>query len=363
MTLKYITLIGLLVALSGCLRPGEDRARLDLTIGKASAEGLTIDVDEGHAAVRSLTPGEVELWAQAPVLTMTFEAETEGEWRITLLNGMATSVLEGTDSQGAIEASRLEQPRPTAQVWSVTLRAGESTTLRYAPPEADDETPFRYAVLSDVQSAIDDVGDIFSRMNEDEALQFVVSAGDLVEQGHGSELREFQRQMEALDIPLYATPGNHERGVDEMPWSQIFGRGSFNWQFQGSCFTFADSSAATIDPMVYDWMRGWLDSCRERSHAFLTHVPPIDPVGARSGGWRSRKEAAKLFTMLGRGKVDVAYYGHVHSFYSFSNGTVDAFISGGGGAIPERLDGIGRHYLVVETDHTRVRQVGVVRVD
>jgi hypothetical protein len=42
-----------------------------------------------------------------------------------------------------------------------------------------------------------------------------------------------------------------------------------------------------------------------------------------------------------------------------------AFISGGGGAEPMRLDGIGRHFLVVDVDPTanEVRAVDVIRVD
>jgi hypothetical protein len=47
---------------------------------------------------------------------------------------------------------------------------------------------------------------------------------------------------------------------------------------------------------------------------------------------------------------------------------IPAYISGGGGAIPERFDGIGRHFLVVELGkdsqgHNAVDDVRVVRVD
>jgi 3',5'-cyclic-AMP phosphodiesterase len=54
----------------------------------------------------------------------------------------------------------------------------------------------------------------------------------------------------------------------------------------------------------------------------------------------------------------------VHSFYAFTNAGIPAYISGGGGAIPQRLDGIGRHYLVVDVDSARqISEVAVVRVD
>jgi hypothetical protein len=54
----------------------------------------------------------------------------------------------------------------------------------------------------------------------------------------------------------------------------------------------------------------------------------------------------------------------VHSYYAFSNAGIAAHITGGGGAIPERLDGIGRHFLTVDVDpDTQLFQVGIVRVD
>ncbi len=57
-------------------------------------------------------------------------------------------------------------------------------------------------------------------------------------------------------------------------------------------------------------------------------------------------------------------YGHIHSYYAFSNAGIPAYISGGGGAIPERFDGIGRHYLTVDVDPVSgVIETGLVRID
>lgn len=65
-------------------------------------------------------------------------------------------------------------------------------------------------------------------------------------------------------------------------------------------------------------------------------------------------------TTLADGDVDLTVYGHVHSFYAFEN----AGITGGGGSIPERLDGIGRHDLAIDVEPEPQRfEVGVVRVD
>ena len=84
----------------------------------------------------------------------------------------------------------------------------------------------------------------------------------------------------------------------------------------------------------------------------------------RNGSWASRSEAAKLLGRLAEGRVDLTLYGHVHSYYSFDNAGIPAFISGGGGAIPERFDRIGRHVMqFTATPGVGITSREVVRVD
>jgi hypothetical protein len=129
-------------------------------------------------------------------------------------------------------------------------------------------------------------------------------------------------------------------------------------------FTLLDSASATIDPIVYGWLDGWLARGLGNVHVVAMHVPPLDPTGVRNGAFASRAEAAKLLGLLARGGVDLTIYGHVHSFYAFENAGIPAYISGGGGALPERFDDMGRHFLVVDADAERgIRGVRVVRVD
>jgi 3',5'-cyclic AMP phosphodiesterase CpdA len=94
------------------------------------------------------------------------------------------------------------------------------------------------------------------------------------------------------------------------------------------------------------------------------HIPPLDPVGVRNGAFANRNEAAKLLARLAGGNVDLTLYGHIHSYYRFDNAGIDAHISGGGGAIPERFDDVGRHYLVVTVDaSTGIGARELVRID
>jgi 3',5'-cyclic AMP phosphodiesterase CpdA len=239
-----------------------------------------------------------------------------------------------------------------------------ATELTLTPPDADAAQPFVFAVLSDVQRAVDDVDEVFARMNEDPELRFVVSTGDLVNTGTRSELERFQRELGGLDIPLYSTVGNHEMGAPARHWHELFGPFNVHFQYRGATFSLVDSGNATIDPTVYGWLDDWLAGARRRVHVVLTHFPPLDPIGGRGGGFRSRKEAAKFVQKLGEGSVDALFLGHIHSYYAFSSAGIPTYISGGGGAIEERLDGIARHYLRVRVDpEQRIEDVAIVRVD
>jgi hypothetical protein len=125
-----------------------------------------------------------------------------------------------------------------------------------------------------------------------------------------------------------------------------------------------DSASATIDPIVYDQLDGWLAEGKDKAHLVIMHIAPIDPVGTRNGSFASRAEADKLLSLLAGGGVDMTIYGHIHSFYAFANAGIPAYISGGGGAIPERLDGIARHFLTIDVGNDgALGEPSIVRID
>jgi 3',5'-cyclic AMP phosphodiesterase CpdA len=201
-------------------------------------------------------------------------------------------------------------------------------------------------------------------MNEDPSLRFIFFSGDLTEKGSREQLVEFQSRLECSRIPLYATLGNHEAFTGNVQYQVLVGRGSQHFTFQGVRFTMLDTANGTVDPVVEEQLDGWLEAGREAVHVVGMHIAPMDPIGVRNGSFSSRNEAASLIGKLARAGVDLTLYGHVHSFYAFSNAGIPAYISGGGGAIPETFDGVGRHYLAVDVDPAAgIQEVAVVRVD
>jgi 3',5'-cyclic AMP phosphodiesterase CpdA len=281
--------------------------------------------------------------------------------RLDVQNAMTDAELTALDS-GASVTDLTDEPS-TRKSFDVELPSGTSR-LRFGPPDAGDRGTFRFALMSDVQEAIDDVQDIYERMNEEPDVRFLLGAGDLTSTGSEEELRRFRDELASLEVPYYTTLGNHELGSDDPPrYQDWFGRANFQFSFRGVVFTMLDSASATLDPLVYDWLDGWLARGRNSVHVVAMHIPPLDPTGVRNGAFASRGEAAALLARFAEFGVDLTLYGHIHSFYEFDNAGIPAFISGGGGAIPERFDDMGRHFMVIDIDADGgIRDARVVRV-
>ncbi len=348
---------------SACLRPGQSRAERDLQVGHASGAGLRVDVEEGLAAIRELRSGKLLLWGGAPAFEMTVAREATADADLELLVDNCSPAAE-LGAPEVVSIQKIDRAAATQCGWSLRLPADESVRLSVASPEAAAEGPFRFAVLSDVQDAVDELGDILALMNRDPRLSFVLSTGDLSESGKAGQFERFQSELQALNVPFFTTLGNHDVSFSGSRFQNYFGRGSFHFAYRGVHFTMLDSANATIDPIVYDWLDGWLALGRGRIHVVAMHVPPLDPVGLRNGGFASRNEAALVLAHLAESEVDLTLYGHLHSYYRFYNASIEAHVSGGGGAYPEKFDGIERHFLTVDIDSvTEEITVEVVRVD
>ena len=346
-----------------CLRPSEERAERDQEVGQAAHAGVAVDVTDGLAAVRELSDDRLVLWGSAPGFDVELRLDQPRELEIEVQNCLTDARLLLADGALARLTALGDAGMPTRKLWRLQAPAG-SVSLRLAAPDDDSAEPFRFALLSDVQEAIVDVADVFDKLNEQPQLRFLLGAGDLTEQGTRTELERYQHELERLQIPYFTTLGNHELGTSPDLYHEYFGRGNFQFRFAGVYFTLLDSASATLDPIVYGWLDDWLARARHDVHIVAMHIPPIDPIGVRNGSWASRSEAAKALARLASGRVDLTLYGHVHSYYEFDNAGIPAFISGGGGAIPERFDRIGRHFMVFEVDRARgVLEREVVEVD
>jgi Icc protein len=354
-----------------CLRPAEERAEQDQQIGRAEVEGVRVEVEGGHAAVWSLADDALALWANAPRLqiALTWQAGAPDAFTLDVRNCMPGAELTFLPALGGAAATATLLSSERDALGGCHFRLGglaglPALSFGVAPPDTGIPGAFQFAVLSDVQEAIDRVQDIYRRIAAEPGVEFLLGAGDLTERGTAAQLERFQHELEQLPVPYYTTLGNHELGQSPTLFHHYFGRGSQSFDYRGVRFTLLDSASATIDPIVLDWLDTWLAEARSQLHVVAMHIPPLDPFGVRNGAFASRNEAADLLGRLAGGGVDLTLYGHIHSYYRFENAGIPAHISGGGGAIPERFDHIGRHFLVVDADPLRsTLSVRVVRVD
>ncbi len=346
-----------------CFDPAEERAERDLEVGRLARGGESISVDDGLAAVRALDATELVLWASAPAWTFSLASDEPAgtSFELEIDNAMPSGVLSALDPT-SLAIEELTTEVPTRKRYRFAL---PGTPLRFAfgPPSSELASDFSFALLSDVQEAIDDVGDIFAKIDAEPGLDFLLGAGDLTERGTREQLEQYQRELLALDIPYYTTLGNHELGEDGTIYQEYFGRGSYSFVYRGARFTEIDSASATLDTMVWDWLDDWLERGRSGLHIVAMHIPPIDPIGVRNGSFANRAEASKLMGKLAAAGVDLTLYGHIHSYYEFENAGIPAYISGGGGAIPERFDNMGRHFMVFDVRGGKISGSRVVRVD
>ena len=346
----------LVVALAACTRPSAERALGDLEIGTGALSGIDVTVTDGMAAIRKLVDRRVELWASAPVIevSMVADATMAGEWTIVAHNVTADALLDAT--------AREPGDRPTVATFRVTLAVGENR-FRIGPPDAATAGPYRIAAMADIQTALPTVHEVFAAISAVPDLRFVVGMGDITDRAEIWEYELFEEKLLSLDIPFYTTIGNHELWADPERWFVRYGRMNFQFAFKGTYYTFVDSGDAGVDPIVEDWLEGWLATAQASPHVFLTHMPPIDPVGHRYGGFRSMRDAHRLLARLVEGDVDLTLYGHIHTHDAFENAGIPAHISGGGGAEPMRLDGIDRHFLILDVDAAGAIAVTIERVD
>lgn len=357
----------LLTLSTSCIDVAEGRAKRDLEIGHASRGDARFDISNGLAAVRSFEDHTLRLWASAPSLSMKLStgASGSGKWDVQIENMLADATLRAvTKGDAVIPVEIVASPHPTERTFRFEAPANEELTLSLAPPDEADLTPWRFAVYADVQEALPEVQDIYAKMNDTPGIRFALISGDLTSRGKPEELERFQREMKTLGFPCFATLGNHELGTRDDLYHDYFGRGNASFDFRGVRFTLLDSASATIDPLARTWLDGWLEGGQDKLHVITMHIPPIDPIGTRNACFANRAEADDLLAALAKGNVDLTLYGHIHSYYTFENAGIPAHISGGGGAIPERLDGIGRHFLTVDVrPPAKIEQVAIVRVD
>lgn len=351
----------LLVAASACspVTDPEPRAQLDLVLGTTSRAGLTWR--SGLLAEVATHDGLPVFRAACPGFEVSVERAADGprQTRLQVRNLAPGTRLLGPPGVVANELGDALEGQHLARQWAVTFPDGiDRVELSARPPFAGDLT---FLAFGDIQRGISRFGDVVAVLNAQPDAAFVVVMGDLTNVSTDAEFDAIERAFEGIRLPMLLTPGNHDayRGF---AFQQRFGRANYSCVLGDTRFTSVDSSNAGLSETGWRLYDEALEAGRAQPHIVFSHIPATERFGPRSGQWNSRTEARRFVASTSAAGVDLLLFGHLHTLDVYELGGVPTFISGGAGALEERLDGIDRHVLEV-TVTGGVPVVKVVRVD
>jgi 3',5'-cyclic-AMP phosphodiesterase len=351
----------LLLLLLACGRSDEaqERREVDEGIGRAQSEVLRFEAEGGLVHVLQLEGARVRARASAAELRFSLQRLSPqlAEAQLELGNVPPGLVLES--APGVLSEGTPPAGLHLGRSWRVRFPEGvERVEVTGRAAAAGD---FTFLAFGDIQTGLPRFGDVVEALNREAGADFVLVLGDLTDLSETREFDEVEAHLARLRVPVYLTPGNHDvLRSDE--FQRRYGRVSYSFTHRGARFSSLDSSAAQLDAQVWRWLEGWLQQGEAQVHVLFTHIPALETLGIRSGQWNSRREAWRFVSLAERHRVDLLLFGHIHSYDAYSLGNVPTYISGGGGARPEKLDGIGRHFLRVRVSPAR-GSVEVQRVE
>ncbi len=359
-TLVFLT--ASLFLIMSCGQDDFDKISLDEQCGLYKGHGIEIETSKGLSKINSVEEGSIKLKLLAPHVDFHVTTdEIPPEWKISMENCMPDSNLSiAAGDEPFVIVQKTATKKKTTIEWNIILQPNSIYNLSIATEFGSSAGEFKLALLSDIQGT--DNRDIYKQINSDTSIMFMVSAGDITEDGSLTEFDNFLKNIDTLEIPFYSAPGNHDMFSEPINWYKKIGSYTTHFTYKNVRFTFLDSSDETIDPTVYRWFNKWLDEGREYTHILVSHYPPFDPVGIRNGNLRSSAEGAKFVGMLADGKIDLALYGHIHTYHKYENAGILSYISGGGGGIQGFTNPFGRHYLVITADSSGIKNVELFKM-
>jgi predicted phosphodiesterase len=233
--------------------------------------------------------------------------------------------------------------------------------LSYSAAYAEAEgaaRPMRFAVIGD-RTGSHDPGIHSEMLKEIERMKpdFVVGVGDMIE-GYSNdttavkaEWKEYMELVEALSMPIYFTPGNHDiwDSTSLGVYERIVGTPYYSFDIGNAHFIVLDTSRwFEVDDFPQDqidWLKGDLASNRDAARTFVVfHVPYwIETV--------SKGEPDRLHDLFVAHGVDAVFTGHYHVYFSGEyDGILYTGVGSSGGGCDPGITGLKYHFVWVTVD-------------
>lgn len=191
---------------------------------------------------------------------------------------------------------------------------------------------FRFAVIGDIQGNDEVCTRLLSMIVED-GNGFVISTGNLVEDGSEASFEAFSELRARLPLPLYPVPGNHDRDDKDtltyyLEYSSAPGS-HYSFDAEQVHFTMVNSSTGGLTDSELRWISDDLGSTELPVKVVVLHYPPFDPDGT-SDTLASGSEA--FIDLMEDYGVAYVFAGHIHAYSAEERNGTMYVITGGGGA-------------------------------
>lgn len=301
------------------------------------------------ALVQVVTNEEIEGCGTVPALLFCFQAQAavggacpaEGCPTGTLCDG---SVCTATNALNRCESTLSDvESNPTRKVLTLSPDPCTRSYFLVEPPPVE---TVRFAVIGSGSYI-----EILERLRPDVdagSVDFVLFLGDNLAGAEAENVAEMSTVAREYPVPIIALPGEVEISVEDSPrFVSRFGPGEFAFQYgplRGFAFT---SAGRHLGTRGLDRIRALIRQVRANDEPgddfpvmAFTHVPPVDPNGARDFGFVNEIEAARTMSILNEQGVEALIAGHVSGGEATMQGGLEiittvgeAPLVGGGGEI------------------------------
>jgi hypothetical protein len=217
--------------------------------------------------------------------------------------------------------------------------------------------PFSFAVWGNNAGDRGLRSQVIDAVNQSDAL-FAIINGDLTAEGSIAQIQSATAQLDAeLLVPWFATPGDRDV-FNELGERVIetWGATSFAMDVGAVRLMVADSGDAAFTDRTHDLIDDWLADAplwwpgraAPPARLLITHVPPFDPYGTRSRGFKSRQDAARLVATLRRAGVPTLIASQFATFDRQDVAGLEVVHSGGAGAPIQSDSSAAHHWLEVQ---------------
>lgn len=345
--MKYIKIFVLLIILvTSCTIEHPADKRLNDTVGILIHNNVSININYGTHKIDTENNLIISR-AQTPSIVLNLK---ESDNQSQTLNFQFSNMRYGQLPQLTPNRGVLTMGSELGVVdYSITLTPNEAITITLDnfPKDGD----YRFGTVGDIHYN-ETIGEKIATNAATQHLDFFIVIGDFVHIPSNKQYAWALALTKKFNVPVYVVFGNHDDnmgGYDGYSrFREIFGRTNYSFTHKNDLFLILDSAEQSMSRDGFTFAENQLKNFKGDNRFIFLHVPPFDEYGMRNNSFSSRYQATRLFNMMLKYKVNISFAGHIHTYQDFDMAGIRNLIIGTGGGRPEKLDGVGYRYIIIE---------------